>query len=195
MHDAAEADRVAAQRARSRAAEDRIYPLVVVDPEGYQRVVALIAMLLDELRSQARTVDELIAMAETTQLLSCLPADRSTAVPDETLLAAACGIRDRELAAAADRQRAEQIVVDARAAGRAWAVLVGPEDMSGLTSGQRTELHITSGTALIGIVDPWSGCEPLQLQQISAGGTGRERSFTDRSAWLETYRRWHAEIE
>lgn len=93
-------DALAAARMRWRAAEDRLYPQVMGDPDTYQRVISVVGAMAGELRSRAATVEELLALeAQPAEVLAAVPVDRAaTGIGDEVLLQAACSLRSRELA-------------------------------------------------------------------------------------------------
>jgi hypothetical protein len=57
--------------ARWIAAEGRLYPLIVVDPTGYEAAVTLVCEAADVLRSQCGTVTELVAADAATVLARC----------------------------------------------------------------------------------------------------------------------------
>lgn len=95
-------DRLAMARMRWRAAEDRLYPQVMTDPDIYQRVVSAVGAVVSELRRRAGTVEELLVLeAEPAEVLAATTVDRAAAgIGDDVLLQAACSVRSRELAAA-----------------------------------------------------------------------------------------------
>lgn len=95
-------DRLAVARMRWRAAEDRLYPQLIGDPDAYQRVVELVGAVLGELRRHTRTVEDLAAVeSQADAVLGALAAQRSAAavVSGELLVQAACALRCRELLA------------------------------------------------------------------------------------------------
>lgn len=83
-------------RARWRVASDRLWPLAMVDPDGYRRAAELVGTLLESLRASASTVDDLVALEPSAATV--LP--DGAAVPfggPSTLVAAACAIRADEI--------------------------------------------------------------------------------------------------
>ena len=60
-----------AEAAGWRAAEDRLYPLVMVDPDLYEAAVALVCEALDVLRSQCGTVAEISSIDPAEVLRQC----------------------------------------------------------------------------------------------------------------------------
>lgn len=96
-------DRLAAARMRWRAAEDRLYPQVMTDPDVYQRVLTVVGAVTSELRRRATTIEELLELeAQPAEVLGAITVDRAAAaeIGDQLLLQAACSLRSRELAAA-----------------------------------------------------------------------------------------------
>lgn len=181
-------------RARWHAAEDRLYPMVMTDPDGYQRVVGVVGALLDELRRRSRTVADLVELErDPDALLGGLPLAPPASLPGDLLVQAACGTRARELVAEQEGERRTSAIAAARAAGEDWVVLEGPATLEQLTGDRFTELHLPTGRALIATVDPYSGGDPFHLEE-TGGQAGRSRSFGDRPAWLAEHQRWRGEI-
>lgn len=95
-------DWLATARMRWRSAEDRLYPQVMTDPDTYQRVVSVMAAVLDELRRRACTTEELLELeARPSEVLAAIAVDRSAiaGIGDELVLLAGCSLRSRELQA------------------------------------------------------------------------------------------------
>jgi hypothetical protein len=86
---------------RFTAAEGRLYPLAMVDPEAYERGVTLTGMLLKDLRSTCPDIDAVLDRRETLlQLLTETPEENSPSAggfSPETLVDAASALRCREL--------------------------------------------------------------------------------------------------
>ncbi len=185
----------AAASARWRAAEDRLYPIAMSDPGGYRGGLDAVHALVDELRRTAGTFDDLIAAeADPAPLLAVLPP--GSVLPAELLVQAACGIRGRELVAAREGDRRAAAIATARAQGRAWVVLEGPERIEELVGGATVATHLRSGRTLMAVLDPYAGTEPFRLQEFDASGeTRREQEFADRAVWFAERERWRVEIE
>ncbi len=95
------ADRLARAQLRWRAAEDRLYPQAMSDPEAYQRVVAAVSAVLSELRRRTETATELLALeTQPAEVLAAVDRSATAGIGEELLLQAACALRSRELAAA-----------------------------------------------------------------------------------------------
>jgi hypothetical protein len=86
---------------RWRAAEGRLYPLIMVDSGLYEAAVTLVCEAADVLRWQCRSVDELLDVDAPGVLARCPSAPVMTALGFDpgTALAAACAYRWRELTA------------------------------------------------------------------------------------------------
>jgi hypothetical protein len=184
-----------AARARWRAAEDRLYPTVLADPATYQRGLAAAQAVVAELRVRAADFDALLAAEAAADEVVAAACPGGAPLPAELLVGAACGMRDRELAAERAESRRAAAVRAAQEAGDPWAVLDGPAGPGELTSGRCVQLHLASGTVLEATVDPWSGAEPFGLQVLGTAGTGAGYASGDRSAWLTEHARLRARIE
>ena len=87
--------------ARWRAAEGRLYPLIMVDPALYEVAVTLVCEAADVLRRRCGTVSELLGVDASTALASCPSAPVMSALGFDpgTAFDAACAYRWRELTA------------------------------------------------------------------------------------------------
>ncbi|HEY5878901.1 MAG TPA: hypothetical protein VIU11_08320 [Nakamurella sp.] len=178
-------------QARFIAAEARLYPMVVVDPEGYRQVTTLVGLVADELRADCADIDTLLRRRD--ELAARVPEIAAAAslslggLPAETVVDAASAIRCRELAGARRQAVREQRIEAARAAGSEWFV-EEPDPLAVLAgSYRRVELHLPSGSTLITAMeaDPRSGAV-YSIELIPADGTRPDadtRTFTDRDAW------------
>lgn len=184
---------IAAQE-RWRQAEDKLYPLAMTDPDGYRRALGSVQALVGELRRTAHTLDDLVAAeSDPAALLAVLPA---APLPVDLLVGAACSARAREVLAEQEGRRRESVVAAARAEGRSWAVLQGPERIEELYGGSTVTTHLATGRTLLAAVDPYAGTEPYLLQEFGADGApARDRAFADAVAWVAERDRWRAEIE
>jgi hypothetical protein len=187
-------DSMTAARARWRSAEDRLYPALIADPDTYKRALTDIQAVVAELRRRGEDEAVLLAADADPDALLGEVCPGHTALPADLLVGVACGARDRQLTAEADRRRVERVVADARAAGCPWAVVAGPEDPAELAEGDAVALHLPTGTVLTATVDIWSGGPPYRLRAAPPDGEPACSSFTDRADWLEAYRRGRAEL-
>jgi hypothetical protein len=87
--------------ARWNAAEDRLYPLVMVDPDLYEAAVTLVCQALDVLRSQCGNVAELTSADPAEALRQCPAASTVAALGLDlgVVFDAACAYRSRDLTA------------------------------------------------------------------------------------------------
>lgn len=186
----------AAAQARWRAAEDRLYPVAMSDPDGYRRGLEAVQALVGELRRTAVTLDDLVAVeADPEALLSVLPVDRPV-LPVDLLVGAACSARAREVLAEQEGERRASVLAAARAEGRSWAVLQGPERIEELYGGSTVTTHLATGRTLLAAVDPYAGAEPYLLQEFGDDGApARDRVFADPAEWVAERDRWASEIE
>ena len=185
-----------AAQARWRAAEDRLYPLAMSDPDGYRSGLEAVRALVGELRRTAAGLDDLVALeADPGELLAVLPAG-GPGLPVDLLVGAACSARAREVLAEREGERRAAALARARAEGRSWAVLQGPERLEELHGGSMVATHLATGRTVLAAVDPYAGAEPYLLQEYGPDGEpGRERGFGDPAAWAAERDRWCAEIE
>lgn len=210
--DAERAEALHRARARWRAAEDRLFPVALVDPDTYRRALHVMSLLLDELRVSTTSLDQLLDLdADPAPLLAALPAEPANRTQpagcaggeDRLRLEAAFAVRDRELAAAAERSRRTAAIASARAAGGSWVDLQGSWEAVQRTGALHTEMHLATGRALVASVDPYSEEGPHRLQLVVLDAdtgipvevTDRDRAFADRAEWLAQRERWRAEIQ
>ncbi len=201
--DAERADALRRARARWRAAEDRLFPVVLVDPDTYRQALYVVGLLLEQLRANNTSLDQLLGLdVDPAPLLSTLPAG-SVRGGDRLTLEAAFAVRDRELTAAAKRGRRAAAIALARSAGATWVDLEGSWEAVLSTGARHTEMHLPTARALVATVDPYSGNGPHRLELVVLDGdtgtpvetTDRDRAFADRAEWLAQRQRWRADIE
>lgn len=186
--------------ARFTAAESRLYPLALVDPAGYERAVATTGRLLSGLRSGCPDIGAVLAQRDAmVESLAAASGERPAelgGLPPETVVDAACAVRCRELWARDRARRAQQRVAAARAAGQEW--LVEEPDADAVMTGEyrRVELHVPTGTALVGLVEAdGAGGTAYRLQVIpapAADGTSPpevSETYDDRAPWAEALQR------
>jgi hypothetical protein len=184
-----------AAMARFTAAEARLYPMAVTDPDGYARATTLVGIVADQLRRSCPDVATL--QQRRAELITDLPdlaaaAGLSVAdLPADAVVDAASALRCRELqAAGAARVRRERIEA-ARAAGTEW--LVDEADPAEVMSGsyRRVETHVPSGSTLListesGTVGagPTYAIEVVRHGVTTATPSTQRWVYDDREAWL-----------
>jgi hypothetical protein len=201
--DAERDDALRRARARWRAAEDRLFPVVLVDPDTYRRALYVVGLLLEQLRANTTSLDQLLGLdVDPAPLLSTLPAG-SVCGGDRLTLEAAFAVRDRELTAAAKRGRRAAAIALAHAASATWVDLEGSWEAVLSTGARHTEMHLPTARALVATIDPYSGDGSHRLELVVLDGdtgtpvetTDRDRAFADRAEWLAQRQRWRADIE
>ena len=180
---------IAVARARWRSAEDRLYPSLIADPATYQRALRQVQAVLDELRGRGEDPSVLLAAEAEGDDLVASACPGGPVLAGALVVAVACGLRDREIVALAERRRVAAVVEGARSRGEEWALLRGPDRVDELLNGESVALHLASGAVLTASVDPWSGEPPYRLEWTPASGEAITRSFGDRGQWLAEYHR------
>ncbi|HET7661341.1 MAG TPA: hypothetical protein VFK66_13210 [Oryzihumus sp.] len=186
--------------ARFTAAESRLYPLALVDPAGYERAVAATGRLLTELRTSCPDIGAVLAQREPlVESLAAASGERPAelgGLSPETVVDAACAVRCRELWARERARRAQHRVAAARAAGQEW--LVEEPDADAVMTGEyrRVELHVPTGTALVGLVEAGGAQGTAYRLQVvpapAADGTAPpevSETYGDRASWVEALQR------
>jgi hypothetical protein len=177
---------------RLRAAEDRLFPLAMVDAQRYEWAVLLVARVAQDLRACCHGWDDVGAGVERAR--SGLPGyAREAGVPlamldADLVVDAAAAQRVRELLAEAERRRRRDTVEAARRAGLSWAVLEEPDPaLLAYGSGQWVEVHVASGATLQRWVgtDPESGAPSYGVRLVSGSAVGVEEQFDDPVAWRD----------
>jgi hypothetical protein len=185
-------------------AERRLYPVVMARPDLYERYVALVRAMADDL-GEVSTPEALAAAFGGAVPRAARTADRCGISTEELDLDVAVGaafaLRYREVRAAAARGAVAARIREAAAKGERWAVLqeppVGqaPDPFAGAVS-SRVELHVPTGVAIHSFVEldpdtyqPRYGVEAARLDPVSGELTRDEepvatpRTFDDRAAW------------
>jgi hypothetical protein len=218
--DAERAEALCRARARWRAAEDRLFPVALVDPDAYCRALDIVGRLLEELQVSTTSLEELLGLdVDPAPLLAALPAGSaggagfagsagsagfagSAGGGERLMLQAAFAARERELAAAAEHSRRAAIIASARCAGATWVDLEGSWEAVQRTGTRHAEIHLATGRALVATVEVYSGDGPYRLELVVLDSdtgtpvetTDRDRAFADRAQWLAERERWRAEI-
>lgn len=202
--DSGRAEALRRARARWRAAEDRLFPVALVDPDGYRRLLSVVAVLLQKLRVSTTSLDQLLELdSHPAPLVAAASIAAVDGAADRMALEAAFAVRDRELAAAAERDRRTRTIAAARNADATWVDLDGSWEAVCRTGARHTELHLASGRALVAAVDPYSGDDPYQLEVVvldtdtgtPVETTDQDQRFAERATWLAERERWRAQID
>lgn len=190
---------------RWRAAESRLYPIVLVDPPQYELYLTLVRAIADDLKDRSSVEQLADAYAERSQLLAAA-IDRlsvaGTSIDEELALDAAFQARYRELQAERQQAEAEQRI---SAAGNEpqWVVLAetGTEGPVPAPGYRRLEMHVPDGTGLHIFVEhdpstyiPFYGIEMLRLDPRTGEHEASDASlyregFGDLDEWKRTIER------
>jgi hypothetical protein len=187
---------------RLSSAEDRIFPLVMVDADRYQRAVTLIGQLREYMTEHAATIADLEgihgAAVVTARELASRQALPIGDLDLDTIVDAAMAQRLRVLLVDGAQQRTNNRIEEARAAGLAWVTVAEPDASTlGMSPSQEwVELHIASGARLIRTISmrPDTG-EPLfEVSIVATSGEAEVMACADRAHWLSTADRLREQI-
>jgi hypothetical protein len=190
---------------RWNVAERRLYPMVMARPDLYERYLALVRALADDLgdlstpEALAVAFGEAVARAARTAARAGIPADQ---LDLDLAAGAAFALRYREVKAAAERAAVAARIREATVKGEHWVVLQeaaggqAAPDPFGSAVSSRVELHIPTGVAIHSFVEldpdtyqPRYGVEAARLDPVSGElARGQEpiatpRTFDDPAAW------------
>jgi hypothetical protein len=190
-------------QARFTAAEAQLYPLALVDPDEYGRVIRVVGLLAAELRTEAPDIATVLGLREA--LVTRMPIIAAEAgltiggLPRETVADAASAIRCRELQAARSATRWADRLEAARSAGEEWIDEEPDAQAAWAGSYRLTAVHVPSGTRLVGGIEAGSaGAPPTYTIEIALVGTDdaptQSSVYPDRDSWLAALRRLRAEI-
>src|SRR6266511_5369160 len=141
-----------------RAAEARLYPLVMAQPELYERYLAVVRAVADDLRS-ARTPEQLAeAFGGRAAILESVVASKgfaSEGLDLELVAQAAFGLRYQEVVMEVQREDAFRRVREAGRAGLPWVVLHETAGAAGPFAApyDRLEMHVPSGVGIHAFVE------------------------------------------
>jgi hypothetical protein len=181
-----------------RSAEDRLFPIAMVDAERYERAVRLVGLLAQELTRHCASVDEL-ALSEgwARETLAAVAREARTPLAglDAGLVVeAAMSQRFRALLFEQATELRQRQLAQARAAGQRWAVLEEPDPAAWSTGSARwVEAHVATGALMVATVDadPQTGHPAYRLEVFGSSDPKagpaqgvRVEHFVDRDAWL-----------
>jgi hypothetical protein len=134
-----------------RAAEERLYTVVMVRPDLYMRSVELVRAVADRLRSES-TEDELVqAYGRASELVAEVV--RASGLPSEELdlglvAGAAFRLRHQEIVSESHRAEAIRRIREGRERGERWVVLYETGSGYPPMPYRRLEMHLPSGVGL-----------------------------------------------
>ena len=189
---------------RWNVAERHLYPVVMARPDLYERYLALVRALADDL-GEVSTPEALAAAYGEAVARAGQTAARTGILTQELDLGVAAGaafaVRYREIKAAVARDAVAARIQEATAKGERWVVLQEPSgeqapDPFAAAVTSRVELHIPSGVAIHSFVEldpetyqPRYGVEAARLDPGSGELVRDEemvatpRTFDDPAAW------------
>jgi hypothetical protein len=189
---------------RWNVAERHLYPVVMARPDLYERYLALVRALADDLGDLS--TPEALAAAFGEAVARAARTAARTGVPTEELdlgvaAGAAFALRYREVKAAAARAAVAVRIQEAIAKGEGWVVLQEPSgerapDPFAAAVSSRVELHVPTGVAIHSFVEldpdtyqPRYGVEAARLDPVSGELVRDEepvatpRTFDDPAVW------------
>lgn len=192
--------------ARFTAAEARLYPLVMVDADLYQRATALVGVLAKDLRENCFDIDAVLARRDV--LFALLPDQAAQAgvsmagLQADTVVDCASALRCREVQAQRADASARARIDAARESGQEW--LVEEPDPAAVMAGvfRRVELHLPTGCMVVSSVEADSAGAPSEYRlelvppQTDSGTPrhGRSESYQDRASWVLATERMRGEL-
>jgi hypothetical protein len=194
------------------SAEERLYPVVMVRPDLYQRSVELVRAVADELRSCTDVAALVAAWGDAADIV--YRASSAALLPladlDHGLVAgAAFMLRYRELAWPAARDDRIRRVREAAERGEPWVKVdeTGSREAAGMMPWTWVEMHVPTGTGLRQTIeaDPDTGAARFRLEVVrldpetgdplpGAGEPSVEESFADQAEWASAVEARRQEI-
>ena len=181
--------------ARLTAAEARLYPMAMTDPDGYQRATLLVGLVADELRRGG--ADIATVLGRRSELISRTPLLAEAAgltlggLPADAVVDAASALRCRELQGIATAESVRNRISAARASGVEWLTdAADPAEVMGGTY-RRVETHVPTGSTLAMSIESGGGnAGPTYVIELVSGvdGTPAESrpqrwTYADRDSW------------
>ena len=206
------ADQAADLLARWRQADERLYPMVMVEPHRYTQVVSVVRAASDQLASET-CLDDLVearrgGRAVVTRAAEAVGVPLAQVGDIELVADAAFHLRYRELTAQRHRDEVTDAIAAARARGDHWVVIAesGRQDAPAVQPYQRIEMRLADGWALRGWIDvdpytlaPVHGLDELQLDPRTGAVNGgaavaESHTYPTREQWEAAWsrRRDHA---
>jgi hypothetical protein len=197
-----------------KAAEERLYPVVMVRPDLYERSVRMVRAVADELAGCLDLAALVKAWGTAAEIVHRAASGAGLDLEglDAGLLAgAAFSLRYREMAGAVARAERLGRIRAAAEAGEAWVRVeeVGSKETAGLVPWTWTEMHVPSGAGLRQTLeaDPTTGAPRYSFEVVPLDpATGDrlptppdvaavEESFDDPTEWIAAVERRRSRIE
>ena len=182
-------------------AEERLYPVVMVRPDLYERSIELVRSIADELRGVTTTAALVQAFGDAAEIAARVIKRESLAVDDIDVglaTSAAFALRHREMVGELARGRAMERIQAARQRGEAWVVLyeAGTQGQAPAVPYRRLEMHLRGGAGLhvyveqdIATARPVYGVQAVQLDPHTGDWLNEAtvwdepRTFDDPEPW------------
>lgn len=197
-----------------KSAEERLYPVVMVRPDLYERSIRMVRATADELAG-CLDVESLVqawgGAAEIVHRASTEAGFDLEGLDAGLIAGAAFSMRYRELAAAASRTERLQRIRAAAEAGEPWVRVeeIGSKETAGMVPWTWVEMHVPTGAGLRQTLeaDPMTGAPRYSVEVVPLDpGTGDrlpvpsdvvsvEESFTDPTEWMAAVEAKRAQIE
>jgi hypothetical protein len=186
---------------RWQAAEERLYPVVMVRPDLYERSIELVRSIADELRGVTTTAALVQAFGDAAEIAARVIKRESLAVDDIDVglaTSAAFALRHHEVVGELARGRAMERIQAARQRGEAWVVLyeAGTQGQAPAVPYRRLEMHLRGGAGLhvyveqdIATARPVYGVQAVQLDPHTGDWLNEAtvwdepRTFDDPEPW------------
>lgn len=192
------ADTLGELAGRWRLAEQRLYPIILADPAGYQRCLLAVRRLADELVA-VTTPAALVAAFAGAQPRAAAALRAVGGAGDagsaELVAGAAFALRQRELAAAQAASERATRIADAARTGASWVVVAeaGERAMAAFGHYRRLEMHLPDGMGIDAYAEPQADraapvfvVERVPLDPASGAALSEPAqrwSFEDLEAW------------
>lgn len=197
-----------------KAAEERLYPVVMVRPDLYERAIRLVRVVTDELTGCLDLPGLANAWGGAAEIVHWAAGEAGLDLEglDAGLIAGAgFSMRYRELAGAAARNERLARIQAAADAGEAWVRVeeIGSRETAGMMPWSWVEMHVPSGAGLRQTMeaDQTTGAPRYSLEvvpldpatgdrlPIPADVVGVEESFEDPTEWMSAVEAKRAQIE
>jgi hypothetical protein len=197
-----------------KSAEERLYPVVMVRPDLYERSVRMVRMAADELAGcldLASLVDAWSGAAEIVHRAATEGGFDLEGLDAGLIAGAAFSMRYRELAGAASRAERLGRIRAAADAGESWVRVeeIGSKETAGMMPWTWVEMHVPTGAGIQQTLeaDPTTGAPRYSFEvvpldpstgdrlPVPADVLSVEESFTDPTEWMAAVEAKRAQIE
>ena len=197
-----------------RAAEERLYPVVMVRPDLYERAVRMVRVVADELAGCLDLAGLVAAWGGAAEIVHRAAGEAGLDLDglDAGLIAGAgFSMRYRELAGVVARAERLSRIRAAAEAGEAWVRVeeIGSRETAGMVPWSWIEMHVASGAGLRQTLeaDPTTGSPRYSLEVVPLDPTTGDRlptpddvvvveeSFHDPTEWMAAVEAKRAQID